>query len=1666
MPSYDPSLFNVDPYYDDFSEDKKFLRLMFRPGYGVQARELTQIQTLLQNQIERIGSHVFEEGSIVLDGQISENRVKYAKVSLGGSTEDPKDFIGTVISSTNKARARVVHAEAGLSGSSIEENKSVLFFEYMEGGSGFAANDVLAATAASGLGITASITGPSCCFIGDALVASVERGVRFVEGYFVLNDPQSIGAYTLTGSVGSLIRNYNNPTTRIGFSVDKSFVLATDDTSLNDPAFGFYNYAAPGSDRFKIELNVIQNGFTASDTSSVDNFSRVGFIEFMRVVDGDIVKIEKYPDYAVLEDTLARRTYDESGNYTVSPFELILSGPTSSGGNTVLKAELSSGKAYVFGYEFETQAKTKLNIPCARGQSHERTVNRDFNRSVGPFTKVVFSGITGSFNSIQDPAKHPTINLSRGTSGAALDVIGSARMRWVEPYAGSVHNLSLYDIKMSGTASFEETVRVHLPGLTAHMFTLTGSLGLENESQDILLYQVPEGSGVTSFSSGDYAIVGYDSRTASAQSFTYTINSYDAGLQFPINTTVSLPDSDVFVFDGTGKVLAGTAARGSSVTELSITVSNAAAGTKVFTYATQEPGDDSTAMVDYRRDKTEQTVSLTLTGAWGSSLTGDERGSTSDTLFLNGYTDVIELLSITGTKGASSGINLNSYFLLDDGQRDSFYDWSRLTLVPGVTGVTGPFYTTFKYYSHENGYGPYTVASYSDYENIPTYTSKSTGSQFELRDCIDFRPDRSLSGDIKTTPWIPTNSAANDNDFTYTHYLPRTDKIVLTRDRNFAVIPGIPSLNADIPADDPNAMTLYTVEVNPYTFNNDDASIRYVENKRYTMRDIGDLEKRLEAVEYYTTLNQLEQEAKAKSIRDENGDEMPKRGILVDQFRGHAVADSTDPMFAASIDYENNELRPSFSTRSYGFTGTSVSSVTGNAMDGVYTLSFTESPEISHLLASESIRINPFNVINYHGHLSISPASDTWYDDTKQPKVRVNVEGENDNWSRIPITCFGHGGCNIRYGFGTRFGDWESIWFGRNNMNFNSRSNLNVITRKLFAGPEGRSLNRGRSLQNNSSVAPESMNKTVANKTVTRDVLPVAREQEITLTAKGLKPNTTFYVFCDDMNVTAYCTGGSQITTDNGEASIKYLFNYPNASTGVNEQNFLVGRHNIRITDVVSADSVASSTMAAEATYAVEGAYDSMSEDGLLATRIAETRRKSVKTEKVVSNLSEMLTSSGEIRGYSEPLSQSFYVDPVKYPEGIFLKSVDLYFESVDTLSTIPVTVQIRPTVSGYPHPSKVLPFATSVKYNNGGISTGDLITDGVTNVTNFPFSTPVYLLPAKEYAVCVSTNSSNFALFKGSIGSTIIRASEEDAKIGVIKQPMMRSLFKPQNSGKYAKSENETLALRLNVCKFSSSGTITVQNSAISSGSANLNINEFRLNAVDTTPENTTIAYAVEVQASPSVDYTSLTPNKNTIPASGYHAISSSLGEGSVSEVVATLSASSNGYVSPVFDLQKSSFITVSNTINNQIVTDSSSGSYNGELEPTNDGVASGYRTAARYISKKVTLESGMEAENITVSMSLCNPKKGNTNASSVKVFVRPVPIGEPDYDNVNYVELTTTDTNISSSDSDFREVTFTNIGYTTLQKFKTFSIKVVMLGDDNGAAVPRIRNLRMIAT
>ena len=66
---------NQYPYYDDYDENKKFYRILFRPGRAIQTRELNQLQSLLQKQIERVGAHLFEQGAQVIPGD--KEGVKY-----------------------------------------------------------------------------------------------------------------------------------------------------------------------------------------------------------------------------------------------------------------------------------------------------------------------------------------------------------------------------------------------------------------------------------------------------------------------------------------------------------------------------------------------------------------------------------------------------------------------------------------------------------------------------------------------------------------------------------------------------------------------------------------------------------------------------------------------------------------------------------------------------------------------------------------------------------------------------------------------------------------------------------------------------------------------------------------------------------------------------------------------------------------------------------------------------------------------------------------------------------------------------------------------------------------------------------------------------------------------------------------------------------------------------------------------------------------------------------------------------------------------------------------------------------------------------------------------------------------------------------------------------
>ena len=128
---------NVDPYYDDFNEEKNFHQILFRPGLAVQARELTQLQTLLQKQTSRFGNHVFTEGTIIHGGaKTFNNNIPFVKITdkdNGNNTIVMSTLVGkTITGATTGVTGEIIDV---LTGAQTAANTNTLYIKYTGSGS-------------------------------------------------------------------------------------------------------------------------------------------------------------------------------------------------------------------------------------------------------------------------------------------------------------------------------------------------------------------------------------------------------------------------------------------------------------------------------------------------------------------------------------------------------------------------------------------------------------------------------------------------------------------------------------------------------------------------------------------------------------------------------------------------------------------------------------------------------------------------------------------------------------------------------------------------------------------------------------------------------------------------------------------------------------------------------------------------------------------------------------------------------------------------------------------------------------------------------------------------------------------------------------------------------------------------------------------------------------------------------------------------------------------------------------------------------------------------------------------------------------------------------------------------------------------------------------------
>lgn len=699
------------------------------------------------------------------------------------------------------------------------------------------------------------------------------------------------------------------------------------------------------------------------------------------------------------------------------------------------------------------------------------------------------------------------------------------------------------------------------------------------------------------------------------------------------------------------------------------------------------------------------------------------------------------------------------------------------------------------------------------------------------------------------------------------------------------------------------------------------------------------------------------------------------------------------------------------------------------------------------------------------GNMRTYPDSDFWMADVQQPSVKVNISGENDNWSysvRGSLGAEGGTGAGEIGGFGTQWNDWETNWFGKSYFDETTQILSNKIDDEMALNAN---FAKNTKIISTKKVTPESIiTKNITEKT-NKDIEFFARNIYVLVNSEGLKPSTRIWAFVDDSStpstlysVTPGFTAGTYVI---GATASSVLTN-SSGTIGVGEtaQSYAillnetgkvkVGSKLIRVCDSSTNDLTAITTSAEKLFYSDGSNKYNDSDVGIIGTRKPISYRSSVNSPNIETNVFTKETSiTAASKGRVEPLSQSFVVDPVLYPYGLFISSVTLWFKTIDSSYNVPVTLMLKPIVQGYPHPSKTLPLGTTTVYSNN-ITTTEY---GTGNGTKFKFSSPVYLSPGYEYCFSLKTSSDKFSLHTSKIGDTLYRSSESDPVYSATNQPGVGTLFAAQGQNTLTRLENEDLKFIVNICEFNTSGTPVLRMTNIPNtyyGSNNINPAIVRFEIPTLTPPGTSIVIEEEgILESGNPTKTLLNKNINRRTTNGLNPNSK------FTSIYAYLNTT-NKYVSPIVDIDRACILSVENLINNNKV---GTTNINGELSPNNREVDSSVRSKSRYITKKINLD--YPATRLDVFLTISNP-----TPSSVELFARTLP---DDTDSNTYFETRgyqkmTTSTNANTVEGEFQEVRYT-LELEDKDKFSTFSVKIVM-NSSIESIVPVVQSMRVIAT
>lgn len=1431
----------TSPYYDDFDVEKNFHRILFKPGYAVQARELTQAQTLLQEQIKRFGDNIFKDGTVILgcDGTFNFN-IPFVKIENFNALDieySDEDYAGFKTSLVGKTITNEIGVSALIVKVEQTESQRILYLNYQTADSNsggdilFDDSQVLSVTVGS---TTFTFKAISSASTGTGSVFTLGPGIVYANGNFVKSNEQTI------------IVDYtsSSPTKNVGYVITDEIVTSDDDVTLLDPAAGSYNYAAPGADRYKLATELVVYDTTETPAA--------GFYLLFKVVDGQVQRAFNKTEYAELQKTLARRTYDESGNYSVNGLNVNIreqlktstnNGFSETGEASNLVYGVEPGRAYVEGFEIDLKSTLYLDVNKATdtGFFDEKKINTTFGNYV-----LVTLG-----NSAWNIEQNPAVSLQ--TSGSVE--IATARVRLLKWSTGTTYKLYLYDIVPSGsytTDDYQNITKV-VYGSSA-VATVLGTFTLENTTYNSYVFPTTA-KAVVKFTDDQTDYFYWKRLPASVDlSPSGQITLGTAGETFKA-TTGTIKETLLVINDTTKQVVNLSSITVTSNTDITLTAGSSQGLCTVYALVSANQTNEVDVSLSAGFLKVDGAVSFSGTG-----LTNYNAGK----IYL-GVSNVLDVKSIvvkdTEPGNATDGTDITSDFILVQNQNDNYYNTSYLQYIgSNWSSIKGKhFAIAYRYFSRTSSAGYLTRNSYesclADYDptdvqpltdgtiysyQLPTFKSQTTGITYDLRDVVDFRPQIAnrvgyasatyntavtlgASHNVPNTTLFASqgiNVPDPDELFTcsFTYNLPRIDKVIATRDGDFKIVKGISSLVPQEPANQVGAMTLATVNLAPYpslsTFvakqigREDYASyVRLVDNRRYTMHDIGEIEERVSRLEYFAALTMLESKTNSMFIPDSTDptQNMIKKGILVDGFEGHGVGNIFDSEYSAAIDTKNKTLRPSFTLQNIELEVDSDSNA-NQIGDLIVMDDVGSSVLISNNYKTKTRTCgNPLLGNFMNGILTLNTPQDMWLDTNVRPDVQTNFQGNNDGWEYDdqPYTL--------------HWNAWKTIWQG---IEISTVATVNVATVGGLVGT--RSYNESAQFVSDITRAmvvttqlPDSAMRRVGLRVFDISIVPFVREQVVTFVAEGLKPNSIVTVKFDDEDVSEYCrmfTLPTNVSLDDIKQQVnsEILSQYDSCAglVGdtliVNELGQLVGqfiipantfRTGTRILKVTDAEN----TTQAAAKFTASGLPNTTDGD-IISTRIPEVRADSLtKTQNTaITRITMSNPSTWSPSSYGDPLAQTFIIE--NQPNGVFVTSVDLFFSKKSASKGI--TVQIRDVVNGYPG-EKIVPFSTVTLSHQDVSETG---------ATTFTFDSPVYLKNNTEYALVVipESNTTDYALWVSELGKQVSGSTEI-----VTQQPYVGVLFVPNNNTTWTALEAEDLRFTLHTGKFSTSKKTLIFNAA-----------------------------------------------------------------------------------------------------------------------------------------------------------------------------------------------------------------------------------------------------------